>query len=77
MDTLHSSTIKPKKYFNTYMGINDIARAYRTNSFPDSYCLVTSSLENLSALATENIEILETQNRKVVMTDGVTKFYIH
>ena len=77
MDILHSSTIKPKTYFNTYMSIGNIANAYRLNSFPDSYCMVTSSLEDLNALATENIQILETQNRRVVLTDGCSRFYIH
>lgn len=37
--------INEKKYFNTLMGVDDIANAYHNNNFPDSYCLLTPSLE--------------------------------
>ncbi len=75
MDTLHSSTTK--KYFNTLLNIGVIARCYKNNSFPDSYCLVTDSLDAERSLATEVPEIVQTENRKVVNTDGVTRFIIH
>lgn len=75
MDTLHSSTTK--KYFNTLMNIGTIARCYKNNSFPDSYCLVTCSLDAESSIATEEPEIVQTENRKVVNRDGVTRFIIH
>lgn len=75
MDTLHSSTTK--KYFNTLMNIGAIARCYKNNSFPDSYCLVTSSLDVNSSLATEVPEIVKTENERMVNVDGITNFIIH
>lgn len=75
MDTLHLNTTK--KYFNTLMGITEIARSYKTNNFPDSYCLVTTSLEGDVAISTENKKIFETEGRKVVLKDGNTSFRLH
>lgn len=75
MDTLHLNTTK--KYFNTLMNIGNIARCYKTNTFPDSYCLMTTSYVNRQAIATEHDEILKTENRKVVLRDGNTIFRLH
>lgn len=76
MGTLHLNTTK--KYFNTLMDIYSIATAYRTHSFPDSYCLVCTSLEGSSSLATEESELIITERRrKVVNLDGCTRFIVH
>lgn len=66
-----------KKYFNTLMSIGDIVKCYKNNSFPDSYCLVTTSLEETVAVATEDREILKTESRKVVLKDGCASFRLH
>lgn len=66
-----------KKYFNTLMSITDIANCYKNNSFPDSYCLMTTSLDGSEAIATENEHIINTESRKVVLKDGCTSFRLH
>lgn len=67
MDTLRSNTTKP---FNILLPINEIARIYRTNKFPDAYCLLTPSFEDVRGLSTENRELISTENRKVVLVNG-------
>lgn len=75
MDTLRSNMTK--KYFNTLMSIGNIAKAYKNNKFPDAYCMMTTSLEEQVAIATEYAEILNTESRKVVLRDGSTSFRLH
>lgn len=66
-----------KKYFNTLMSVTEIARCYKSNSFPDSFCLVTTSLDGNVAIVTESKKILETESRKAVLKDGNTSFRLH
>lgn len=66
-----------KKYFNTLMSIGEIVRCYKTNSFPDSYCLMTTSLSEVDVITTEDRNILETERRKVVLKDGSPVFRLH
>lgn len=75
MDTLRSSMTK--KYFNTLMSIGEIVRCYKNNSFPDSYCLMTTSLSEVDVITTEDRNILETERRKVVLKDGSPVFRLH
>lgn len=69
--------IEPKKYFNEVMTIGNIAKAYRLHEFPNAYCLMTTSLEDYNAIATENVELVESENRKVVLKNGSTRFIVH
>ena len=60
MDTLHSVTTK----FNQLMSLNEIISCYKNNEFPNAYCLVYNGVIYPELLATENRDIVTTENRK-------------
>lgn len=72
MDTLHSVTTK----FNQLMSLNEIISCYKNNEFPNAYCLLYNGIVYPELLATENRNIVTTENRKVVAIDGCSKIYL-
>ena len=64
MDTLHSVTTK----FNQLMSLNEIISCYKNNEFPNAYCLVYNGIVYPELLATENRDIVTTENRKQDLT---------
>lgn len=72
MDTLHSVTTK----FNQLMSLNEIISCYKNNEFPNAYCLVYNGVVHPELLATENRDIVTTENRKEVAIDGSSNIYL-
>ena len=72
MDTLHLATIN----FNQLMSLNDIISCYKNNEFPNAYCLVYNGLVYPELLATENRDIVMTENRKEIAIDGSSNIYL-
>lgn len=72
MDTLHSAMTK----FNQLMSLNEIISCYKNNEFPDAYCLVYNGVIYPELLATENRDIVTTENRKEVAIDGSSNIYL-
>lgn len=72
MDTLHSVTTK----FNQLMSLNEIISCYKNNEFPNAYCLVYNGIVYPELLATENRNIVTTENRKGVAIDGSSNIYL-
>lgn len=64
-------------YFNELMSIGNIISAYRTDTFPDAYCLLTGSLEDIRLLSTENMRLIDTEDERSLRLDGVTRIHIH
>lgn len=60
----------PITNFNTLEYIDNIIKYYKTNFFPNAYCLLVNKNELLNALTTEKTEIIESQNKKVVIING-------
>lgn len=58
------------------MSLSKIAWCYVNSEFPDAYCLLWNRYYD-NGLATEVPEILLTQDRKAVETDGITELSIH
>lgn len=72
MGTLHSVTTK----FNQLMSLNEIISCYKNNEFPNAYCLVYNGIIYPELLATENRNIVMTENRKEVAIDGSSNIYL-
>ena len=64
------------KFFNELLSLQSIIGCYINNGFPNAYCLLWNKEYN-NALATEVPELLMTEMRKVVETDGVADLAIH
>ena len=64
------------KFFNELLSLQSIIGCYINNEFPNAYCLLWNKEYN-NALATEVPELLMTEMRKVVETDGVADLAIH
>lgn len=64
-------------YFNELMSISSIISAYRTNTFPDAYCLLTTSTEDVNILSTEDRNLVETENERLVRLNGSARIIIH
>ena len=65
-----------EKYFNETMSLSAIVGCYINNEFPNAYCLLWNKEYN-NALATEVPELLMTEMRRVVETDGCTELSVH
>ena len=63
-------------FFNQVMGLSEIVSCYVNNEFPNAYCLLWNKAIN-NALATEVPELIMTEMRKVVETDGITNITVH
>ena len=46
------------------MSLNEIISCYKNNEFPNAYCLVYNGVIYPELLATENRDIVTTENRK-------------
>lgn len=64
------------KYFNELLNLQSIISCYINNEFPNAYCLLWNKEYN-NALASEVPELLMTEMRKVVETDGIADLTIH
>jgi hypothetical protein len=64
------------KFFNELLSLQNIIGCYINNEFPNAYCLLWNKEYN-NALATEVPDLLMTEMRKVVETDGVADLAIH
>lgn len=64
------------KAFNTVLSLNEIVGCYINDEFPNAYCLLWNKEYN-NALATEVPELIMTEMRKVVETDGISELSIH
>lgn len=60
------------KNFNTILSKNSIIRAYKTNQFPNAYCLLWNQENNIEILSTEQNNSLTTERRKEIALDGNT-----
>lgn len=65
-----------EKSFNTLLSLSAIASCYINNEFPNAYCLLWNKEYN-NALATEVPELVMTEMRKVVETDGIANITVH
>lgn len=65
------------KAFNTLIDLTKITNAYKTNNFPNAYCLLWNKEQNVELLASERGDYIFQENRKGIGLNGSTELNLY